>query len=314
MIKLSIIGNGYTAQYLSKEALKKGIQVSIITRNISNPKKNIYYFNYFDSKNIAEKLSKENIISTVPPNEEGLDPVIQNYGKSIASNKNKIIYFSATSVYGEGEIEEETKPDPKHNRGIIRLNAEEEWIKTNQKTSIFRIAGIYGPKRHPMIKYLEGNNEILVKKNYIPNIIAKLFNKDLKDKIFTLWGLAFKPGTDDVREAPSIEIIKFILSRGGNLNLYDPEALGKIKQIFQEDNIQYFEDKYEALEGSSALIIPTEWSEFKNIDLDTLRTKMKQRIIIDGRNIFNPDNLIDEGIEYYGVSRGNFPFALNQSL
>ncbi len=67
MIKLSIIGNGYTAQYLSKEALKKGIQVSIITRNISNPKKNIHYFNYFDSKNVAEKLSKENIISTVPP-------------------------------------------------------------------------------------------------------------------------------------------------------------------------------------------------------------------------------------------------------
>jgi len=171
MIKLTILGNGYTAQFLSKEALKKGFQVSIITRNISKPKKNIHYFNYYDSKNIELKLSKENIISTVPPNEEGLDPVIQDYGKSIASNKNKIIYFSATSVYGEGETDEETKPDPKHNRGIIRLNAEEEWIKTNQKTSIFRIAGIYGPKRHPMIKYLEGNNEILVKKDYIPNRI-----------------------------------------------------------------------------------------------------------------------------------------------
>ena len=146
MIKLSIIGNGYTAQFLSKEALKKGLQVSIITRNISKPKKNIHYFNYFDSKNIVEKLSKENIISTVPPNEEGLDPVIQNYGKSIASNKNKIIYFSATSVYGEGETDEETKPDPKHKRGIIRLNAEEEWIKTNCNLSIFRIAGIYGPR------------------------------------------------------------------------------------------------------------------------------------------------------------------------
>ena len=195
MIKLSIIGNGYTAQFLSKEALKKGLQVSIITRNISKPKKNIHYFNYYDSKNIAEKLCKENIISTVPPNEEGLDPVIQNYGKSIASNKNKIIYFSATSVYGDGEIEEETKPDPKHNRGIIRLNAEEEWIKTNQKTSIFRIAGIYGPKRHPMIKYLEGNNEILVKKDYIPNrihvedlssIAIQFLIKNLNNKIINI--------------------------------------------------------------------------------------------------------------------------------
>ena len=171
MVKLSIIGNGYTAQFLSKEALKKGLQVSIITRNISKPKKNIHYFNYYDSKNIAEKLCKENIISTVPPNEEGLDPVIQNYGKSIALNKNKIIYFSATSVYGEGETDEETKPDPKHNRGLIRLNAEEKWIKTNQNISIFRIAGIYGPKRHPMIKYLEGNNKIIIKKDYIPNRI-----------------------------------------------------------------------------------------------------------------------------------------------
>tara|TARA_B110000003_G_scaffold47717_1_gene46133 strand:+ start:89 stop:703 length:615 start_codon:yes stop_codon:yes gene_type:complete len=83
----------------------------------------------------------------------------------------KFIYFSATSVYGEGEIDEETKPDPKHNRGLIRLNAEEKWIKTNQNISIFRIAGIYGPKRHPMIRYLEGNNEIIVKKDYIPNRI-----------------------------------------------------------------------------------------------------------------------------------------------
>ena len=67
MMKLSIIGNSYTAQFLSKEALKKGLQVSIITRNISKPKKNIHYFNYYDSKNVELKLSKENIISTVPP-------------------------------------------------------------------------------------------------------------------------------------------------------------------------------------------------------------------------------------------------------
>ena len=171
MIKLTILGNGYTAQFLSKEALKKGFQVSIITRNISKSKKNIHYFNFYDSINISEKLSKENIISTVPPNEEGFDPIIQKYGKSIASNKHKIIYFSAISVYGEGEIDEETKPDPKHNRGLIRLNAEKEWIKTNSNISIFRIAGIYGLKRHPMIRYLEGNKEIIVKKDYIPNRI-----------------------------------------------------------------------------------------------------------------------------------------------
>ena len=100
MIKLTILGNGYTAQFLSKEALKKGFQVSIITRNISKPRKNIHYFNFYDSVNISEKLSKENIISTVPPNEEGLDPIIQKYGKSIASNKNKIIYENNKDIKG----------------------------------------------------------------------------------------------------------------------------------------------------------------------------------------------------------------------
>ena len=139
MTKLTIVGNGYTAQFLAKEALKKGLQVSIITRKILKPKKNIHYFNFYDSKNISKKLIKENIISTVPPNEEGLDPIIQKYGEAIACNKHKIIYFSATSVYGEGEIDEETKPDPKHNRGLIRLNAEKKWIKTNQNYQFFEL-------------------------------------------------------------------------------------------------------------------------------------------------------------------------------
>ncbi len=240
MIKLSIIGNGYTAQFLSKEALKKGLQVSIITRNISKPKKNVHYFNYYDSKNIAEKLSKENIISTVPPNQEGIDPVIQNYGKSIASNKNKIIYFSATSVYGEGEIDEETKPDPKHERGISRLNAEEEWIKTNPNVSLFRIAGIYGPKRHPMIKYLEGNNEILVKKDYIPNrihvedlssIAVQLLIKDLNHRIINI---------SDQNKISSYEAVKYVTNELGLTEpliiKYNPNKISDSLKSFYESN------------------------------------------------------------------------------
>jgi len=236
MIKLSIIGNGYTAQFLSREALKKGLQVSIITRNISKPKKNIHYLNYFDSKNIAEKLSKENIISTVPPNQEGLDPVIQNYGKSIASNKNKIIYFSATSVYGEGEIDEDSKPNPKHNRGIIRLNAEKEWIKTNCNISILRIAGIYGPKRHPMIKYLEGNNEILVKKDYIPNrihvedlssIAVQLLIKDLDHRIINI---------SDQNKVSSYEAVKYVTDK---LKLKEPSII-KYKPDKVSDSLKSF--------------------------------------------------------------------------
>ena len=219
MIKLTILGNGYTAQFLSKEALKKGFQVSIITRNISKPRKNIHYFNFYDSVNISEKLSKENIISTVPPNEEGFDPIIQKYGKSIASNKHKIIYFSATSVYGDGEIDEETKPDPKHNRGLIRHNAEKEWIKTNSNISIFRIAGIYGLKRHPMIRYLEGDNKIIVKKDYIPNrihvedlssIAIQFLTKNLNCRIVNIC---------DQNKISSYEAVKYITDK---LKLEEP--------------------------------------------------------------------------------------------
>ena len=80
-MKLTIIGNGYTAKYLAKDALRYGYEVSIITRNISNPEKNIHYLNFFDSYNVERKLNNENVISTVPFNEEGLDPVLKKYRK-----------------------------------------------------------------------------------------------------------------------------------------------------------------------------------------------------------------------------------------
>ena len=104
MMKLTIIGNGYTAQFLAKDALRYGYEVSIITRNILNPTKNIHYLNFIDSSNVEKKLINENIISTVPFNEEGFDPVLKKYRKSISLNNNIIIYFSATSVYGSGII------------------------------------------------------------------------------------------------------------------------------------------------------------------------------------------------------------------
>ena len=171
MMKLTIIGNGYTAQFLAKDALRYGYEVSIITRNISNPKKNIHYLNFFDSNNVEKKLTNENVVSTVPFNEESLDPVLKKYRRSISLNKNIIIYYSATSVYGDGIVDENSKPSPKYKRGITRLSCEKEWVKANSQTSIFRISGIYGPNRHPMIKYLNGDNEIIVKDDYFSNRI-----------------------------------------------------------------------------------------------------------------------------------------------
>ena len=240
MIKLSIIGNGYTAQFLAKDALRYGYEVSIITRNISNPEKNIHYLNFFDSNNVTKKLTNENIVSTVPYDEEGLDPVLKKYRKSISLNENIIIYYSATSVYGSGIVNESSKPLPKYKRGITRLNCEKEWVKANSQTSIFRISGIYGPNRHPMIKYLNGDNEIIVKDDYISNRIhvedlslltIHFLNKNCKERILNI---------SDLKIISNYEAIKFVSNK---LNLvkpklvkYDPTKVSEMLKSFYEVN------------------------------------------------------------------------------
>ena len=240
MMKLTIIGNGYTAKYLAKDALKNNYEVSIITRNISNPEKNIHYLNFFDSNNVEKKLTNENVVSTVPFNEEGWDPVLKKYRKSISLNKNIIIYYSATSVYGSGIVDEDSEPSPIHQRGLTRLKCENEWVKTNSQTSIFRISGIYGPNRHPMIKYLNGDNEIIVKKDYISNRIhvedlslltLQYLNKNCKEKILNI---------SDQKKVSSYDAIKFVTNK---LNLvkpklikYDPTKVSEMLKSFYEVN------------------------------------------------------------------------------
>ena len=240
MMKLTIIGNGYTAQFLAKDALRYGYEVSIITRNISNPEKNIHYLNFFDSNNVTKKLTNENIVSTVPYDEEGLDPVLKKYRKSISLNENIIIYYSATSVYGSGIVNESSKPLPKYKRGITRLNCEKEWVKANSHTSIFRISGIYGPNRHPMIKYLNGDNEIIVKDDYISNRIhvedlslltIQFLNKKCKERILNI---------SDQKTISNYDAIKFVSNK---LNLvkpklvkYDPTKVSEMLKSFYEVN------------------------------------------------------------------------------
>jgi len=240
MMKLTIIGNGYTAQFLANDALKHGYEVSIITRNISNPKKNIHYLNFFDSNNVEKKLTNENIISTVPFNEEGLDPVLKKYRKSISLNKNIIIYYSATSVYGSGIVNESSIPLPKYKRGLTRLSCEKEWIKTNPHTSIFRISGIYGPNRHPMIKYLQGDNKIIVKEDYTSNRIhvedlssltLQFIKNNYTEKILNI---------SDQKKVSNYDAIKFVCNE---LNLvkpkvvrYDPKKVSKMLKSFYEVN------------------------------------------------------------------------------
>ena len=239
-MKLTIIGNGYTTQFLAKDALNAGYEISIITRNILNPKKNIHYLNFFDSNNVEKKLANENVISTVPFNEEGLDPVLKKYKKSISLNKNIIIYYSSTSVYGSGIIDEDSIPSPKYKRGLKRLSCEKEWTKANPQASIFRISGIYGPNRHPMIKYLQGDNKIIVKEDYVSNRIhvedlssltLQFITNNCTEKILNI---------SDQKKVSNYDAIKFVCNE---LNLvspevvrYDPKKVSQMLKSFYEVN------------------------------------------------------------------------------
>lgn len=125
-----------------------------------------------------------------------------------------------------------------------------------------------------------------------------------KDKNIAVWGLAFKPNTDDIREAPSIDIIKELVKLKANLFLYDPKAMENFKELFPENELlHYTGSPYESVQNSDALIILTEWEEFKKIDLKKVKELMRLPIIIDGRNIFDKSKLKEMGFEYYSIGR-----------
>lgn len=127
----------------------------------------------------------------------------------------------------------------------------------------------------------------------------------LKDKRIAVLGLSFKPETDDIRNAPSIDVIKELLNEGAKVRLYDPKAMDNMKEVFRErpPQILYVNSPYEAVEGAAALLIITEWDEFKGLDLEKIKDVMANPIIIDGRNIFEPEDVRSLGFEYYSVGR-----------
>lgn len=127
----------------------------------------------------------------------------------------------------------------------------------------------------------------------------------LKDKKIAVLGLAFKPETDDIREASSIKIIKRLLDEGSYLRLYDPRAMEKMREIFPEEppQISYVKSPYEAVKEANALLIITEWDEFKELDLKKIKEVMDNPIIIDGRNVYDPSEVRELGFEYYSIGR-----------
>ena len=130
--------------------------------------------------------------------------------------------------------------------------------------------------------------------------IESHYGGDLAGKHFALWGLAFKPKTDDMREAPSIVISEALVAAGATVTAFDPEAVEEAKRYIG-DKISYATDALEALDGADALILITEWNEFRHVDPAEIKSRLKEPIIFDGRNIWNPANMRDHGFVYYGI-------------
>jgi UDPglucose 6-dehydrogenase len=140
--------------------------------------------------------------------------------------------------------------------------------------------------------------------------IDKHFGGDVKGKHFALWGLAFKPGTDDMREATSRVVLEGLWQRGATVTAYDPVAIEETKHIYGERaDLQYAANPLEALKNADALIIVTEWKAFKSPDFAVIKEALKQPVIFDGRNLFEPKDLNTLGIEYYGIGRGLSTFT-----
>ena len=137
----------------------------------------------------------------------------------------------------------------------------------------------------------------------VDKVVAR-FGEDLTGRQFALWGLAFKPDTDDMREAPSRVIIEELLRRGASVRAYDPVAMPEAKRVFGTlPGLGYAEHQAAALQGSDALLIVTEWRQFKSPDFEQMRALLKQPLIFDGRNLYDPELMKTMGLEYSGIGR-----------
>lgn len=132
------------------------------------------------------------------------------------------------------------------------------------------------------------------------NKVSRHFDKDLSEKTFAIWGLSFKPNTDDMREAPSLVLIESLLDAGAKVNVFDPVAMTEAKHDLK-DTVNYCENIYETAEGADAILLVTEWNEFRLPDWERLKELLKSPVIFDGRNVYDKSLLINKGFKYYGV-------------
>lgn len=158
----------------------------------------------------------------------------------------------------------------------------------------------YKPRLLEAVEVINDSQKLLIAKK-----IINRFGEDLKGKTFSLWGLSFKPGTDDMREAPAIYVIRELTKRGAKINAYDPKAMDGAKSYYLKGNnsVNYYESKYSTLDKSDALILLTEWKEFRSPNFELIKERLNKPIIFDGRNQYNAFQLDEKGFEYYQIGK-----------
>jgi UDPglucose 6-dehydrogenase len=146
-------------------------------------------------------------------------------------------------------------------------------------------------------------------KQVLGHKVVSRFGADLAGKHFAVWGLAFKPNTDDMREAPARELLRELVKRGATVAVYDPVAMNEAKRVLaldlgdDIDRVRFAANPMATLDGAEALVIVTEWKAFRSPDFEQIKARLKQPVIIDGRNLFDPRLMTDIGIEYHGIGR-----------
>lgn len=155
-------------------------------------------------------------------------------------------------------------------------------------------------------KILQAVEEVnYAQKQKLPEFVTRHFGQDLKGKTFALWGLSFKPNTDDMREASSRVLIEALWERGAEIQAFDPEAMDETQRIYgHRSDLRLMGTKEAALQGADALVVCTEWQSFKAPDFDLMKKSLKQPVIFDGRNLYDPERLNKRGFVYYAIGRG----------
>ncbi|APW61572.1 UDP-glucose dehydrogenase family protein [Paludisphaera borealis] len=151
-----------------------------------------------------------------------------------------------------------------------------------------------------MMEAVDEVNE--AQKEVLHSKLASHFKDGLRGKTIAVWGLAFKPRTDDVREAPALVLIDALLRDGAHIRVHDPEAIANVRDLYG-DKLTYCDRPYGALEEADALVIATEWNEFRNPDFDVMIRLLRSPVVFDGRNVFDPERMAELGFTYYGIGR-----------